>query len=278
MRIAVTGAGGRLGSELASRHGCIPIESDIRDFDMLKAELERIAPDAVINTAAYTDVDGAEEDGVPAIKTNVTGAGNVRIAFDGYMVHLSTSYVFDGASRKPYKEDDETGPIGVYAWSKWGGEAAVLGVMREKPTLIVRTVNLYGGHSGKKDFVSTILDQLKICAGSDPINDSFSVPDYLYSTPTYVPHLAQALKKAIELRTCGVLHIAGRTPVSRFIWAQLIAKEWKLDKSNIVPDSGPEPLDIRPRWASLDTSKAKALGIPLGYLVDGLREMHSNEN
>lgn len=273
MRIAVTGAGGRLGSELVSRHGCIPIEHNITDFDGLKAELERIAPDAVINAGAYTDVDGAEADKETAIKTNVTGAGNVRIAFTGYLIHLSTAYVFDGSSKRPYKEDDETSPIGSYAWSKWGGEAAILGVMRDKPTLIVRTVNLYGGASEKDDFVKRILKQLRYTPPG-PHDWHFHVPDYLYSTPTYVPHLAEALIKLCELRTQGLLHVAGRTPVSRFTWAELIANEWCLSKAPLARDEGPEPLDIRPRWASLDTSKAKGLGIRIYTIEDGLRAMH----
>jgi dTDP-4-dehydrorhamnose reductase len=277
MRIAVTGAGGRLGSELTQRRGCIPIESDILDFDGLKAELERIAPDVVINTAAYTAVDGAEEESEKAIKANVRGAGNVRIAFSGHLIHLSTSYVFDGTSKKPYKEDDAPGPIGSYAWSKWGSEAAVFGTGHGKPTLVVRTVNLYGGPSPKGDFVTKVLDQLRYKA-TGPHDYHFYVPGYLYSTPTYIPQLAQGLIKAAEMQACGLLHIAGQTPVSRLTWAAMIAEEWDLDKASIEPDPGPDPLDFRPQFASLDTSKAKKLGIPLGYLKDGLRRMHADEN
>lgn len=270
MRIAVTGAGGRLGRELTLR-GCIPVESSILDFDKLKAELERIAPDAVINAAAFTDVEAAESLPKEAIKVNTAGAGQVRIAFDGYMIHISTSYVFGGDAKVPYKEEDPVAPCGGYGWSKWGGEIGIAGVMRNKPTLIVRTVSLFGGPSGRSDFVTHVLNRL---------NDGleFYVPDYLYSNPIYIPHFVTALMKAIEQREIGLLHLAGRDTVSRFQWATMIAAEWGFSPL-VVRDSSAtlDPAPFRPLYAALDIEKAKKAKLPLFHLKEGLRAFHENQ-
>ena len=162
MRIAVTGPRGRLASHLIAHCGCVPIESDVQLFSDLSIELQQIEPDVVINCAAYTDVDKAEDEKEEALLTNVRGPGNVSLAFRGYAVHISTSYVFDGRSSKSYAEGIEPSPINTYGWTKWGGEVGFLSGRDDR--LIIRTVSLYG--PGGNDFVGGIQSAL---AKSEPI-------------------------------------------------------------------------------------------------------------
>lgn len=264
MRIGVTGPNGRLASYLIAHHGCIPLECNIEKFDETRIEIQHVEPDVIINCAAYTRVDDAEKEMQESLLANVRGAGNVRMAFDGRMVHLSTSYIFSGGCPGPYTESDDPSPINQYGWTKWGGEAAVLSGGDDN-CLIIRTVSLYGP-GPKPDFVSSIVDDL--------CNDrSVILPVTLISNPTYVPHLAEALMWCIKQDIVGTLNIAGKDIVSRYKWAQQIAKVFKFKRSLIGPKTFSLGAALRPRNASLDLSKAKAMDVPLYSLKKGLKEL-----
>jgi len=269
MKIAVTGPKGRLASWLIKYHGCVPIEADITDESSLRIEIQRIEPDVVINAAAYTKVDQAEIEKERALLVNLRGAGNVRMAHSGYLVHVSTSYIFSGSKDQPYVEEDEPAPLSHYGWSKWGGEASVS--VRPENTLIVRTVSLYGP-GPHDDFVKQVRRLLES-------EKEFSIPSNLFSNPTYVPHLAEAIMAAVSKGITGVLNIAGTTRVSRAKWAREIAKMFRLD-SKLVLDSWYVPEEgkaARPREASLDLSKAKSLRLPLYPLSRGLRDLRHGQ-
>jgi dTDP-4-dehydrorhamnose reductase len=265
MRVAVTGPNGRLASWLIAHHGCLPLECDISDFDATRVELQRVEPDVVINAAAYTDVDQAEKEKDKALLVNLRGAGNVRIAHRGYLIHISTPYVFNGEKDSSYIENDEVSPINHYGWSKWGGEAAM--ATRPDTTLIVRTISLYGP-GPKTDFVKQVVQALKDGA-------RIVMPEDLLSNPTYIPHLSEALMHIINMkkRPAGILHVAGTTRVSRAGWAKEIAKAYGFDQHAISA----KPYDLsgtpRPKRATVAVRKAKSLGVPLFSLREGLRDL-----
>jgi dTDP-4-dehydrorhamnose reductase len=265
MKIAVTGPNGRLASWLIAHHGCIPLDCDITKYDEVRVEIQRTEPDVIINCAAYTQVDIAEIEQEEALLANVRGAGNIRMAFGGRLVHISTSYVFDGDSHIPYAETDTPRPLGHYAWTKWGGEAAVLSGGAEN-CLIVRTVSLYGP-GPKSDFVNGMLVLL---SDGSPI----TLPDKLISNPTYVPHLAEALMWCVENKLWGTINLAGTDIVSRFEWARKIDNIFKTKKRILIrPTAVIKGSAKRPKNASLDLSMAKSMGIPLYSLKKGLKEL-----
>jgi len=264
VRIAVTGPRGRLASWLIARYGCLPLECDITDFDATRTEIRQVNPDVIINAAAYTSVDEAETKRDEALLVNLRGAGNVRMAFTGYVVHLSTTYIFNGQSLSPYKEDAEPSPINHYGWTKWGGEAAFLPDL-DKNGLIVRTVSLYG-RDNKPDFVSAVLRRLRA-------NRTVVLPNKLISNPTYIPHLAEGIISAIDKKVTGILNIGGITIVSRYGWAREIAKVFRYKRSLIGPKTFLTGAAARPLNQTMDLSKAEELGIPLYSLRAGLKDL-----
>ena len=163
MKVLITGAGGMLGQDVAAEadavhHEVVALTRDQLDITGEGAVLDAMhshMPAVIINCAAYTDVDGAEEDRDAAFAINERGAGNVAAAaaaIGARVIQISTDYVFDGRKGSPYVESDEPAAIGVYGQSKLAGEIAVA---RANPRhLILRTSWLFG--LGGKNFVETI--------------------------------------------------------------------------------------------------------------------------
>lgn len=260
MKIAVTGPRGRLGSELV-RQGCIPFDVDVTDYMALSRSLQEIKPDTVINCAAYTNVDGCEDAPNLAANVNVGGAFGLAQVFRGKIVHVSTDYIFDGRNG-PYTETDAPNPISIYGWSKLGGELAIIN--RNYPDdLIVRTTVLFDRYS--RNFVTAVMSQL---ADAQPV----ALPDSLSGSPTYIPHLAEAILAAIEAGVCGVLNLAGSRVWSRLEFGKMIALScgFSMDQITTGPVTGRAP---RPLKAGLIVDKAKSLGLPVYDPVDGLKEM-----
>ena len=175
---------------------------DITDADAVRAAVRDTRPDAVINCAAWTNVDGAETAEAEATRINGDGAGHLAAAaaeVGAHIVHVSTDYVFAGDAASPYPENAPTGPIGAYGRSKLAGELAVA---EAAPTshAIVRTAWVFGPHG--KNFVDTML---KLAS----TRDELKVVDDQLGCPTYTGHLAPALIAIAAARTQGVLHVAG---------------------------------------------------------------------
>jgi dTDP-4-dehydrorhamnose reductase len=195
MRILVTGSAGQLGKELCRLLGpaALPVDLDKLDLTNRRAVLEAVpamAPQAVINCAAYTKVDLAQSEPGPCRAINAKAVQYLADAcrrLDCPLVQISTDYVFSGADgrREPYREDDPPSPQGVYAVTKLEGErqAAVW-----QKHLIVRTCGLYSrpSHTEARNFVATI----RRLARTKP---KLSVVSDQQCTPTYVPHLARAV-------------------------------------------------------------------------------------
>ena len=154
-------------------------ELDVTDFDAVQAA---IGPgDLVINCAAWTDVDGAEDQAEAAMRVNRDGAANVARSA-GRVVHVSTDYVFDGAKREPWVESDPVGPLQEYGRSKLAGEQAVAEANPDH--LIVRSSWLFG--AGGANFVATMLR-----LGDE--RDELRVVDDQLGCPTFTGHLAEGL-------------------------------------------------------------------------------------
>ena len=213
MRLLITGAGGMLGQDVcaaANRAGHRVLgltrgELDITDLGALARTFAEAAPDAVINCAAWTDVDGAESASDAALAVNGEGAGNVArtaAAHGAWTIHISSDYVFDGGKRERYVESDHVAPLSVYGRSKLAGEQAVTAASPERHT-IVRSSWLFG--AGGPCFPATML---RLAAERDEV----TVVDDQVGCPTFTGHLAAALV-ALATRARpprGVLHVAGR--------------------------------------------------------------------
>jgi len=262
MNIGITGAGGRLGSEFIQR-GCAPLDCDITSREEVREAIAAVEPVMIINCAAYTDVDGAEdEEGYEqAIAVNTRGPGILRTEFDGTIIHISTGYVFNGKSG-PYDEEAEPSPISQYGWTKLGGEAAV---SVRQPTIIIRTLDLFGAGE-KTDFVRQIQDVLELGA-------KYALPTNLYGSPTYIPHLVEGVLTAARLGERGVLNIAGDLVVSRYTWGRMIAEAFDYDPEIIEPTDEIKGQAPRPLRGGLLVDKAKSLGIPIFSPEEGLRDL-----
>ena len=175
-------------------------EVELTSLDSIRKLLSKHHPTAVVNTAAYTAVDLAENDERAAYAVNETGAQNIAICCAELglpLIHVSTDYVFDGTSTEPYQEDDKTNPLGVYGKSKLAGEHAVLSACPQAS--IVRTSWLYGGDSS--NFVSTMLS-----LGSN--RDQLSIVSDQFGRPTHVNDLRDGLLTMLSLKSTGVYHFS----------------------------------------------------------------------
>jgi dTDP-4-dehydrorhamnose reductase len=164
-RWLVTGAAGMLGRDLTALLSArneeftalARADLDLTDAEAVTAAVASVKPDVVVNCAAWTAVDAAEEHEAQALAVNGRGAGNLAAACGGagaVLVHLSTDYVFDGRAHAPYAEDAPTAPAGAYGRTKLAGEQAVRAALPDA-SYIVRTAWLYGAHG--KNFVKTML-------------------------------------------------------------------------------------------------------------------------
>jgi dTDP-4-dehydrorhamnose reductase len=210
MRLLVTGGAGMLGQAVATAatrlgHDVIALsraELDVTDVDHVRRVIAAAEPRAVVNCAAWTDVDGAETAEAVATAVNGAGAGNVaRAAAEtgARVVHVSTDYVFDGTKTTPWVESDPVAPIGAYGRSKLVGEREVAAAGGEHA--IVRSAWLFG--VGGRNFVDTML-----ALGEE--HDEVSVVTDQVGSPTWTGHLAEALVELAERRgDVGIFHMAG---------------------------------------------------------------------
>src|SRR5215210_1803365 len=234
MRLLVTGAAGMLGRDVVAAaegagHDVSALarrDLDITDAAAVSAAVRAARPDAVVNCAAWTDVDGAEEHEEQAALINGAGAGHVAAAAP-YVVHVSSDYVFDGRAAEPYREDAGTGPRSAYGRSKLAGEHAVAGAGEHA---IVRSSWLFGLHG--PNFVATML---RLAEDRDEVR----VVDDQVGCPTFTGHLARALVEIAERRPAGVLHVAGGGSCSWFELARATFEEAGAD-CRAVPVSSAE--------------------------------------
>ena len=208
MKVLVTGAGGMVGTAL-TKH-CVAKGDevsafdhhamDISDFEQVKSTLLAVKPDAVINCAAWTNVDGCELDPLHSDAANALGPENLARAsqlVDSAFVTISTDYVFDGSKDGFYTQKDIPNPQSVYGSSKLQGELRAR--VAYPRTVVVRSGFIFG--QGGKNFLSTIVDRARRGESLNAIRDS-------YGTPTFAVHLAERLRELAELDLPGVFHVA----------------------------------------------------------------------
>ena len=274
-RILIIGAGGQLGQCLktvAERRGIteivFPAESDanILDQEGLQALLAKEKPAYVINCAAYTAVDKAEDEVELAKSVNETGAANLALACAAHqatLIHVSTDFVFEGNVVKLLKEDDEAQPINVYGQTKLDGEKAVIALLKEH--FILRTSWLYSEYAN--NFVKTML---KLGAERDELN---IIADQV-GTPTYAIDLANAIFDVIASGSSayGIYHYSNEGVTSWFDFARAIFDISKTDvKVNPIPGSAYPTKATRPAFSVMDKSKIKAtFNIEIPYWRDSL--------
>lgn len=206
MKVLITGSNGMLGHDLIEvlkdNHELILTTSktlDITNKDQVFEVICDAEPDVVINSAAYTDVDGCEENQDLAYAVNGEGVKNLALAckeVDCALVHISTDYIFNGKNDRPWVEDDEIGPISVYGKSKLKGEEAILETLDKY--FIVRTAWLYGING--KNFPKTMLELAKNHSEITVVYDEVG-------TPTYTPDLAYGISELIETDYYGIYHL-----------------------------------------------------------------------
>jgi dTDP-4-dehydrorhamnose reductase len=261
---------GRFLAAQARRQGRNVLALTSAEWDITDpAEAERFiqSGDVVVNCAAYTKVDAAEEDQERAHAVNTLGPQNVAHACaraSAELIHISTDYVFSGSQRSPYEIDDETGPLSVYARTKLAGELVVLAAMPDAH--IVRTAWVYEGGDGS-DFAAVMR---RLAAGEGPVD---VVADQI-SSPTYVGDLVGALLEIADgaIRE-PLLHAANVGEASRFDQARAVFEAVGADPERVRPvgtDAHPRPAP-RPPYSALSSRQSADAGLtPLRPWRDAL--------
>ena len=247
-RVLVTGAGGQLGGALVEAFAADDVVPLTRaDWDVTQPPPPLDLPDLVLHAAAWTDVDGAEEDPQGAAAVNVGGTANVA-ALGAPLVYFSTDYVFDGRKGEPYVESDGPNPQSAYGRSKLHGEAAA-----GSAAWIVRTSWLFGatGHN----FVRTMLR-----LGAE--RDELAVVDDQRGCPTYVGDLAAAVRELAD-RPFGIWHLAAEGDCTWAEFAETIFAEAGLGCSvrRISSEELARPAP-RPPYSVLGSERADAPQLP----------------
>jgi dTDP-4-dehydrorhamnose reductase len=288
VKLLVTGASGLLGGAivLASRdrhevvavsgshllragEGVVPEAADLSTIGVAGELIARHRPDAVIHTAAATDVDGCERDPARATVLNETMAGLVAGAArdaGARLIHISTEAVFDGTAG-PYGEDDAPNPLNAYGASKLAGERAVAGALPD--ATIVRTT-IYGWNAQpKRSLAEWFVARLEQGEPAPGFEDA-------WMTPILVDDLADLLLRMLGRDVHGVLHVTGRECVSKAEFGRRLARAFGYDPALVTParvvDAGlSAPRALRP---CLRVDRAQALLGPLPTVDEGIDRFH----
>ena len=280
MRVLITGSNGQLGSEikeLSTKYNKLECifkdlpELDICDAESLNSFIIGQDIDAVINCAAYTAVDKAEENFEIANRVNVTGVSNIVEVLEkinGKLIHISTDYVFDGNSSEPYKELDKVNPIGVYGETKRTGELFVIGSNID--SIVIRTSWLYSSFGN--NFLKTMLG-----LGSE--KDSLNVICDQIGSPTYAKDLAKTcldiLSRSEQLSEKGkVYHYSNEGAASWYDFAISIMEFSLINcKVNPIQTEDYPALVKRPKYSVLNKTKIKEdFKIEIPYWKDSLKK------
>lgn len=276
MKVLLTGAGGMVGQALSRSCEVAGDEVvtydhqalDIADADLVQTAVLSARPDAIINCAAWTDVDGCELDPARAHAANAAGPENLARAsreVGAGFVTISTDYVFDGEKEGFYTQRDDPNPQSVYGRSKLDGERrSQLAYAR---TIVVRSGFIFG--PGGKNFLSTILDRARRGEPMKAIGNS-------YGTPTYSRHLAARLRELAILDLPGIFHVvnAGNgVSYEEFARAALNLGGFETEEVETVDGNSLKRPAPRPRNSRLKCVISEAVGLPaLPFWEDALKD------
>ena len=276
--ILITGANGQLGREMRKVLDddifVNAIYTDVEELDITDAEaIENCVTsnqvDYIVNCAAYTAVDAAESNVELCTKLNVeapTLLAQAAHKHNAKLIHISTDYVFDGSSCRPYHEDDEICPKSVYGRTKADGERHIIDVAPE--SIIVRTAWLYSPHG--KNFVKTMLELGRSRETLRVVSDQIG-------TPTYALDLASVIKTFIDSEQWhpGIYHFSNEGAISWYDFTMAIHRIAGITTCHVLPcmtQDYPTPA-TRPHYSVLDKSKIKAtLGIEIPYWEESLEQ------
>jgi len=280
MKILITGAGGQLGREWVhslekTEHTVLALNSadlDITDAVSTEQKVAEFEPDLLINCAAYTAVDRAEEEPEAAFLVNETGAENLAAACKkngAKLVHYSTDYVFEGSrsdqEKLPggYREDHSPNPQNIYGKSKRAGEKAIEKVFDN--WLIIRVSWLCGRYG--KNFIKTILR----LAGE---KEQLPVVNDQTGSPTYCFDVVEKTIRLVELNQKGYFHISSEGETTWFSLARELIDKSGLN-TEVKPVSSGEFTTVaeRPAFSYLNTDKIRALGLEPAGWKEGLYEL-----
>lgn len=284
MNILVTGANGQLGTSLrksSAASGDRYIFTDVAELDITDAEaVGRMVSDnnvdVIVNCAAYTNVDRAEDQPELAELLNATAAGNLAKAAKeagASLIHISTDYVFGGGrGNTPRDEDEPMSPTGVYGVTKMHGEQEV--ASSGCKAIVIRTAWLYSEYG--KNFVKTMMNLTATKPGLKVVFDQCG-------TPTYAQDLADAIFAIIEKRMIdgneGVYHYSNEGVCSWYDFTKMIAEEAGTTGCDIEPchsDEFPSKV-VRPSYSVLDKTKFKrTFGMKIPYWTDSLKKCVAN--
>jgi dTDP-4-dehydrorhamnose reductase len=260
-KILVTGSNGQLGRELQELCSAYPQysfsfltkeELPIHDPETLRQQFKRIRPQYLVNCAAYTAVDKAEEEKELAFRINGDAVGEIASVCKEQqvrMIHVSTDYVFNGNASAPYKEDDPVDPQNVYGASKLEGER--LGLLADPSMIIIRTSWVYSEFG--KNFVRTMLKLMHE-------RDEISVVNDQLGSPTYAADLANAIMRIISSSEWkpGIYHYCNEGVISWYDFAIAIKELADLScKVNPIPTSAYPTPAKRPAYSVLDTTRIR---------------------
>ncbi len=263
MRLLVLGAKGMLGTDMLEDWKSDEVfpadvaEADIRDLQQMRTLVSKVRPDWIVLTAAYTDVDGSEQNRELAFAVNATGAENVaRAATEcgARLFYVSTDYVFDGCASHPYESDDPVHPLNVYGASKAAGESAVR--QFAKGWCIGRTSWLFGAHGAS--FPE------KILRASETRPELAVVSDQVGS-PTFTRDLASAILQLVHRNAQGTLHITNSGTCSWFEFAREVLDQSGRTAVRVRPVSSaefPRPAK-RPSYSILSPMSLTQYGITM---------------
>ena len=278
MRIAVVGTGGQLGAAVVHEcrtstppHDVIPLtrrDLDVADDASVMSVMDRLRPDAIVNGAAYNDVDAAEDHPIDALTINAFAVRALASAAErvgAALVHYGTDFVFDGTAATPYTEEDRPSPRSVYAASKMMGEWFALDA---PDAYVLRVESLFGGAPGgpkPKGSVVSIVDAL--VNGRSP-----RVFEDRVVSPTYVPDAARATRLLLESRAPrGIYHCVNSGSCT---WAELaeeLARRLGVEPTLTRVTMADVPLRAqRPRFCALSNEKLRRAGVEMPTWQDAV--------
>ncbi|CUY43087.1 TPA: dTDP-4-dehydrorhamnose reductase [Serratia marcescens] len=287
MRVLLTGAKGQVGRCFIDR---VPADwvilaadrntMDISKLEQVKAVVQEFKPTAIINAAAYTAVDKAEQDCEAALLANVVGPANLAMvanAMECRLLHISTDYVFDGLGRLPYNELAGTRPLCIYGKTKRDGELAIVSEMQD--AIILRTSWVFSEYG--ENFVKTMLRLAKQRESLDIVADQ-------RGCPTYAGDIADAMIKMLLCEAQGgIYHFCGDEEVCWSEFAEHIFKVAaevgaisRMPKVSKITSEQYVTLAKRPKYSTLSCNKINGIGIPssnwqsaLEYVISQLRKI-----